>query len=226
MKKHWLRFLSAPLVLAFTLVSVPAYAAGHVGACAPQPKTRVEVQLLDPAPKIITTLSSRQINSKAQAHGLLRRGNVVLGLTQNAITVSMKINFSSYAKARGSCLNVPDVAVKFGHKQLNIQVPREYVRGSCQYTTVLKHEMQHVRVNRTGVRKYAKILKGDLQRAVARFNPGPVSSMQSGQARAQQVLKQVVARVTAQLNTEITAQHARIDQPGGAYDAAGVCGDW
>ena len=194
--------------------------------CAAQYSTLVEVRLIDPAPKVVTTSSLHQINSKAKAHGLLKRNNLVLGLTQSEVETSLNIGFRGYPQGDRTFLTVDRVDVSFGPSVLDIPVSKEYALGSCQYTTVLKHEMQNVRVNREGVRKYAKILKRDLAKAMTGFSPRVVRTMQSGQAEAQRVLQKVVNKLTTQFHKEIDAQHALIDKPGGAYDASGACGNW
>lgn len=194
--------------------------------CALQDSASVELRLIDPAPKLVRTSSLNQINSKAKAHGLLKRGNLVLGLTQSEVETSMNIQFRGFKQGGQTCLNVRRVEARFGHSVLTVQVPREYAKGSCQYTTVLKHEMEHVRVNREGVRKYARLLKRELEKALAWFNPRQVNSMKSGEVEAQRVLKRVVTKVTSQFHKEINAQHASIDKPGGPHDASGACRNW
>jgi len=217
-------------VLSFGAVIVTFAVLGASNAfgavCTKPVSASVEMRLFDPAPKLLRTSSLNQINSKAKAHGLLKRGNLVLGLTQSEIETSMHIRFSGYKQGGRMCLNVHRVEARFGHSVLNVQLPREYKQGSCQYTTVLKHEMEHVRVNREGVRKYARLLKRELEKSVAWFNPRQVRSMEAGQRDAQRALQNIVTKVTNKFRKEISAQHAAIDKPGGPYDASGACRTW
>lgn len=193
----------------------------------PTPKdAAVNLRLLDPAPKLSTTKNLKQINSKAKAHGLLRQGSLVLGLTQSEIQTAMNIRFQGYQQGGLTCLNVSQIDVSFGHRKLNILLPRDYARGTCQYKTVLKHEKEHVRVNREGVRKYGALLKRELERAQKKLNPMSVRDMKQGQVHVQRVLQQVVNKVTMQFNKDITAKHAAIDTPGSPYDATGACHSW
>ena len=222
MNRVYLHVFGAVLSASTVLGASTAWAA----MCALQDSASIELRLIDPVPKLVRTSSLNQINSKAKAHGLLKRGNLVLGLTQSEVETSMNIQFRGLKQGAQTCLNVRRVEARFGHSVLTVQVPREYAKGSCQYTTVLKHEMEHVRVNREGVRKYARLLKRELEKAVARFNPRQVNSMKNGQAEAQRVLKRVVAKVTSQFHKEINTQHASIDKPGGPYDASGACRNW
>lgn len=196
------------------------------GICAAQGAASVTVELIDPQPKLVRSSNLRQINSKAKSHGLLKRGNMVLGLTQSKVGTSMNMKFRGLNRGNVTCLSIDRVEASFGHKILNVLVPREYARASCQYNTVLKHEMEHVRVNREGVRKYAAVLRHELERVLGRFNPRQVVNMQVGQADAKRVMERTVRTVTAKFEKEINAQHALIDKPGGPYDASGACRTW
>jgi len=220
------KFICRAFGLAILIPVLSISSAAQAGVCTAQDGASVEVRLIDPAPRVVTSSSLKQINSKAKAHGLLKRGNLVLGLTQSEVETSMNIRYRGFNQGGRICLNVYRVEARFGHSRLNIQMPREYARGSCQYKTVLKHEMEHVRVNREGVRKYASTLKRELEKALARFNPRQVANMKTGQAQAQRILKKVVKSVTTRFHKEIDAQHALIDKPGGPYDASGACRSW
>lgn len=200
-------------------------AAAEAGICKPPDYAGVKVRLMDPAPTIKTS-NLKGINSKAKAHGLLKRGNMVLGLTQSEVETAMNMRFRGYRQGNVTCLNIERVEVRFGHSQLIVHIPREYARGTCQYNTVLKHEMEHVRVNREGVRKYARILKKELDRAVRKLNPKQVRTVEDGQAAMKRALEKTVRAVSRKFKKETRRQHAVIDKPGGPYDATGACRKW
>lgn len=205
--------------LSFTIPAVaqPCVAPNYAG---------VKVRLLDPSPQVSSAQNIKQINAKAKSHGLLKRGNLVLGLTQAEIQTTMDTRYLGAPQGSKICLNIERIEASFGHTALRVLVPREYARHSCQYKTVLKHEMEHVRINREGVRKYAKILKQELDQVVWRLNPQQVRAMKSGQKQIERQLQKVMQSVTARFNQEVRQQHAVIDKPGGPYDASGACRNW
>jgi len=214
------------LGLVVSMLMALGASSAHAVTCTPPDYAGVKVRLLDPQAKLMTSKNLKQINSKAQAHGLLKHGSLVLGLTQSQVETSMNMRFSGYTQGGVTCLNLARVDVRFGHSGLTVQLPSEYARGTCQYNTVLKHEMEHVRVNREGVRKYALILKRELDRAVVRLNPMQVKSLEKGQMKMKRAMEKVLASVTARFTKEINAKHAIIDKPGGPYDASGACRKW
>jgi hypothetical protein len=213
---------AACLVVALSWVATSARA----DVCPIPDGVRVNVRLLDPSPNVVVSSNLKQINSRAQAHGLLKRGSMVLGLTQSEVGTSMNMRFRGQGIGAITCISVDRIDASFGHSKLEVQLPKEYARGSCQYKTVLRHEMEHVRVNREGVRKYAQILKRALEKAVNHFNPRQTASMDSGQDAAKRILQKTVQGVVAAFNKDVNAQHALIDQPGGPYDANGACREW
>lgn len=210
------------VVLAALSSSGPAYAE----VCSVPNGVSVVVRLLDPKPNVMASSNLKQINSKAKAHGLSKQGSLVLGLTQSEVATSMNMRFRGQRIGLITCLNVDRIDASFGHSKLDVQLPKEYARGSCQYKTVLRHEMAHVRVNREGVRKYAQILKRALEKALSQFNPRQTANMQDEQEVAKATLQKTVEGVVAAFNKDINAQHAIIDQPGGPYDATGACRNW
>lgn len=213
------------ILIALAAVAWPTSQAQAL-TCKAQGAVKISVQTLDPAPKLNTRQNLKQINSKAKSHGLLKRGNMVLGLTQSEVSAAMRFYVSGPQGGGRACVNVDRVNATFGHKKLTILVPREYRRGSCQFKVVLQHENEHVRINREGVRKYAKILKRELVKVVRRLNPQHVSSLKQGQKQAERALQKVMKSVSARFNKEVRKQHARIDKPGGPYDASGACRKW
>ncbi|MBF0250872.1 MAG: hypothetical protein HQL35_09625 [Alphaproteobacteria bacterium] len=209
---------------AFLAALSPALSAS--AACPAPPAPDVRVELRDPEPRIVRTDGLNQINATAKTHGLWQKGSLVLGLTQGEVESSMNAHFQILAGRGGTCLNVTRVRAVFGNQRLDVKLPREYAPGSCQYDTVLSHEMAHVRVNREGVRKYAAILERELREAATRISPVHGNDQKDAEARAHEALKTVMESVGRRFESETHAQHETIDRPGGRYDAQGACRSW
>ncbi|MCW8915746.1 MAG: hypothetical protein OQK24_07815 [Magnetovibrio sp.] len=199
-----------------------------VGAatCEVPKKNVVHVRVLDPAAKVVQRETLNKINSKAKAHGLMKRNNLVLGLTHSEVETSMSMRLQHTRIGNMNCITIDEVKVRFGHKELDILVPREYAAGTCQYNVVMQHEKEHVRVNREGVRKYAKLMRRELEKVVARFNPRQASNVKAAQKEAKGILQKAMKRVGTKFQKEMKKKHAQIDKPGGPYDAAGMCKKW
>jgi hypothetical protein len=213
----------------FVLVTVAPFSAWAV-ACPVAPRPNVSVQVIDPPPTITTDKSLKMINASATGQGLVHKGSRALGTTQSEVEASMNMNFVAQKQRRGQgyifCMNTKLVTARFGHNKLIVNLPREYRRGSCQYNVVHRHEMAHVDVNRQGVRKYAVILKSELERELQRIGTLDVNTMGRGTQIFEKRLKAVVEAVTARFNAEIKGFHGRIDSLGSPYAADGACRSW
>lgn len=196
---------------------------------APQPGF-VRVKLIDPAPQVTTGKSLKQINASAAGHGLVGKGKRALGITESKLEASINVNFAGQnlqrAQTKTTCVSVTRVNARFGHKELVVSLPREYYQGTCKFNVVYRHEMAHVDVARRTVRKYASVLRRELEHEVQKNNPMNARTMKVGTAAYQKRLQAVVSSVGKRFEAEANALHAKIDAPGSAYAANGACQGW
>jgi len=196
---------------------------------APQPGV-VRVKLIDPAPQVTTGKNLKQINVSATWHGLVGKGKRALGITESELEASISINFVGQnlqrAQPQTTCLSVQSIDARFGHSKLVVSLPREYYQGTCEFNVVYRHEMAHVDVARRTVRKYAIVLRKELEREVQKNNPMNARNMKVGSAAYQKRLQAVVSSVGKRFEAEANALHAKIDAPGSAYAANGACKGW
>ena len=195
-------------------------------SCKAKSGVKVSVKLKDPKPKINHTKTLKYINNRAQHGGLRKANGLVLGLTHSAQISNLKFEFQVKTLGNRNCFNITNVNADFGHKELEVFIPREYHPGTCQYNTVMRHEKEHVRVNREGIRKYAKLLRKELEKAVYRYNPKQTKNPKTAQKEARNALGGAMRRVNKKFQNDITKKHAMIDKPGGPYDATGACRKW
>lgn len=186
----------------------------------------VSVQVIDPGPQITSTKSLDQINSMAGSHGLLKKGFRVLGMTQIDVQSGMQMEFQGQPTHGMLCVRVNKVQATFGLKRHFVHVPREYARGSCQYTVVMRHEMAHVDVNRRTVRKYAEIMKNEIRSMLRQGGAVPVRTMAEGQQIQTARIQAVVDRLNTAFNAELERLHGEIDAPNSRYAARDQCRSW
>lgn len=198
--------------------------------CPSSPHAKVRVKLIDPAPLVTSNKSLKQINASATGHGLVGKGKRALGITESKLESSFNINFVGQILQRGQtktmCLSASRIDVRFGHNKLVVSLPREYLQGTCKFNVVYRHELAHVDVARRSVRKYAILLRKELERTVQKNNPMNVRTMKVGQAAYQKRLRAVMTSISKRFEVETSALHAKIDAPGSAYAADGACRGW
>lgn len=220
------RIMSIGLVVLAVLGSPPAQAL----TCPAPPPAKVRVKLIDPAPRVTTNKNLKQINASASGHGLVGKGKRALGITESNLEASLNMNFVGQVLHRGqaktTCVSVSRINARFGHKKLVVSLPREYPQGTCKFNVVYRHEMAHVDVARRSIRKYAILLRQELERAAQKNNPMNVRTMQVGSAAYQKRLHAVMASLSKRFEAETTALHGKIDAPGSVYAADGACRGW
>ena len=198
--------------------------------CPTPSPAKVRVKLIDPAPRVTSNKNLKQINASATGHGLVGKGKRALGITESNLETSLNMNFVGEVLQRGqsktTCLSVSRIDARFGHKKLVVSLPREYRQGTCEFNVVYRHEMAHVDVARRSIRKYAILLRKELERAVQKNNPLNVRNMKVGSAAYQKRLNVVMSSVGKRFEAETKTLHAKIDASGSAYAADGACRGW
>ncbi len=212
------------LSLAVTVLGAgaPAGAAG----CPRVSDPNVSVRVVDPGPRVISTKSLQQIGAMAGSHGLMRKGFRVLGITTIKIDSGINVRYQGTPVSNGVCVHVKSVTVRFGLKNHYVHVPREYPRDTCKFRVVLRHEMEHVDVNRRTVRKYALILKNEVRSALRRNGAIGAPDMTRGQNALTALVQQKLDEVTARFVDERTALHAAIDDPKSKNIELQKCSGW
>lgn len=214
-------------VLGVLLVAAPLEALAATPVVCPQVAApAVSVRVVDPGLSISSTKSLAQINTMAGSHGLAKAGFKVLGMTEIKIDSGVSVRFQGQRNTSGLCVHVSKVDVRFGLKTHAVHVPREYARGSCQFNVVMRHEMAHVNVNRSTVRKYADILKNEMRSLLRRTGAVAVASMAEGQSAQTATIQSILDDVSVRFNGELDRLHAAIDAPGSKYEAGEQCRGW
>ena len=211
------------MALASLALGLPSAA---FAACARIPAANISVQVMDPGPRVVSTKSIKQINAMAGSHGLNKAGFRVLGMTQIATEMDIKVRFKGQPTGTSVCVSVTNLNVNYGLKNHFVHVPREYARGSCQFRFVMRHEMAHVDVNRRTVRKYATALKNEVRSVLRRTGAIAAPTMAQGQNAQTAVVQKVLDDINARFNAELNTLHAAIDQPNGKYAAKNQCQGW
>ena len=84
---------------------------------------------------------------------------------QSVRVVSRRLNDGHY------CIWATDVVARVGTPETDVFVAANYPEGSCEYTVVVDHESQHVRISREVIQAYAPRLGAALRSLVRRTFP-------------------------------------------------------
>ncbi|MGI9507276.1 MAG: hypothetical protein ACR2RE_29900, partial [Geminicoccaceae bacterium] len=133
-----------------------------------------------------------------------------------------------YRKAQGGghCVALAEANFAVGYDDITIYISSEYPEGSCEYTSILAHEQEHVRINREILRAYEGKFKDALRRVLQ--GKKTIFAHQKEEARSAYVLelrrqlKSVVAEMAAARNRK----NGAIDTQDNYRRVLAQCDNW
>ena len=230
-------FRNPPLAVAATLLLIlslllPGFAppaqAGLCPALKIKPKVRLEAELGEP--RILRSLDPRDMKKLVQKYerNLHRTRGRPLGLTVAPFTGNIATSFRySRVQGGGHCVWLVAATVTIGFKDLTVYLNRDYAPGSCQYETVLTHEMEHVNLSRDTVRKYLPKLRAKLLMVV---RGKPYIRVLGGRRQARDayilLLQQQLRGTLNEMEAERRRKNKKIDTRASYQELSTKCAEW
>lgn len=218
--------LSALLLL---LPLVAGQARAQQGADCPPSRTPIKLNFktLQPTPVHNHRLTIQGIANLLRLQGgAPPSGARALGVTVTKTMFEVQGGSAAVRRGAGFCAYLTSVDVDFGWRRVEVYVPSEFPKGTCEYNTVIDHENQHVAINRALLREFAPRMRARIEAILARTPPVFVRRPE-GSADA------AVAGLHAQLSgmlKEFEALHAQrnaaIDSPANYKALTAMCKDW
>lgn len=135
------------------------------------------------------------------------------GLMNGEISVNTNVTFgwSTQGRNQETCYWYDQIQVRM-HIDPTILVASDHPQGTCMHSSILEHEMKHIKVDRKVLQKYKDLIESDLNRVVAKVGTiGPVSKGSSDKIRERMmavVEKTVATRTQAMYAERRTLQQA------------------
>ena len=193
-------------------------------ACPARGTPVVNVELVDPEPRLLPPLSARQLRVEAggSADGPFPHH---LGLTVSRVEWRSEITVRSRGAQGGPVCAVPaELRIRLLHAEHGIRLAREVPPGGCLAGEVLAHERRHAEVNRRTLREAATELRG-VARAWAGRAETRAADVNAAAIALQAELAQVLEPALARLRTAREAGHAAIDTSDEYRRLGRVCPD-
>jgi len=139
-------------------------------------------------------------------------GRLHLGVTIVRLGFAVSAEYALASGPAGVCIRPTRIRLTLRHALHHVMIANEVPAGGCLFQEVLKHEMQHVAINRETLAAYAPRVR----RAVARWAATAVIRAESGDAAAR-ALRQGAATaaqpVLQRLYEARRVRHGRHDSP-------------
>jgi hypothetical protein len=143
------------------------------------PSVRFEVKLGDIAYHNDRGRSEFQrLSPKAAALGAQW---VTSGLTVDEIKLNLSVEVTAMRRADGRyCVALGAAAGSLGYDAIHVFIDRRYRPGSCQYQSILDHELKHVVVHAEAVRRYGAAMEARLRETSGSYGAFVAPSPQAG----------------------------------------------
>ncbi len=109
------------------------------------------------------------------------------------------------------CTELNSVEANFGYNTIDVYIDRKYKFGSCQYNSILDHEMLHLNVFQETLKTFAPSIRTKLRETIDRIEPVVTSKSQVGldilQSRIENTLKPLIKKI----NKVLIKRNAELD---------------
>lgn len=217
--------LAPTVALAMMLLLTPWVRAG-APQC-PQP-TRItsSVNLVLPEPRLRTDVSFAQLRSLGgsayRPHGA--EGMHTVGLARSQLRTSVTFSKLTLNGAGGACSRVTHIQARIALENLEVIVAREIPRGTCGWTVVRAHEMEHVSIDRRVLTRLRPRIRSYLIEAAVQLGPVRGRSAEEAGAHIRRYLEEALDQVMRGIEKQRHDAHARLDTLDEYTRLSTVCG--
>lgn len=209
-----------------TALPRPAEAASP--GCQDGAPPQVVVQPVDGPVTYEFGLSAAQIAGLAGSAAPNHAGMIVRGLTTAEFSAQVAVRTRAYEARGGWCIAPSEVTVTIGFPRgMKVYVQREFPPGTCQHQAVLRHEHEHVRINRAALVDFLDAFRRVATAAAAHpAYPVLVRDTQQATDAAAAAIRAAVTSVAQSMGRSRDEQHALLDGPDSKAETQRACGSW
>jgi len=219
-------YLVPAFLLATAGFAATADDASAAGCRAPRNSSDFEVRVdIDTGRPIVYNQLSKSELGTSNLHG---RNHQILGNTQSGLELRWSINYQVSNWRNVYCVWAASADVKLSYQQLDINIAREYLPGSCEYEAVLDHENEHVEVAQRVMRPYAR----QIQQALTSLDiptaraAAVVNSPEDARTEIEAAFQRTLQPVRDQLVRALKQQQSYVDSPENYRRTAQRCQNW
>ena len=209
--------VGGPVLAAMLLYAAGALAAPTACTSLPSVTTKVEVDVDAPGEPEMAAASTEEIQRLARRSDRSQAGEAVTrGLTSSETQATARYELIERTLSDGGkCTALSKISAHLAVPKLTIRIDRRYHPGSCEYSAILDHEQEHVRITRETLKHWEDRIRRQLESAVKSWRDRWLPS--SGQQRIKAAIDHAIADLVRQIQADADRQHAAIDTPA-AYE--------
>jgi hypothetical protein len=206
-----------------------AAASAAPDACTPLTpvSTKIEVNVEAPGEPAIRAASAEEIQRLARRFGRSQADDeaVTRGLTSSEIQAAARYELLEQTLPEsGRCTALSKITAQFAIPTATIRIDRRYRPDSCEYSAVLEHEQEHVRITRETLQRWEDRIRQQLESAVTSWRDRWLPAAVEREIKA--AIDHAIADLVRQIQADADRQHAAIDVPAAYEDVGRRCSGW
>jgi hypothetical protein len=178
---------------------------------------------------VTANLSRDQLQSLQSRRGGtgIRAGWQPIGLTLADVQMHTQVQIQAVPAGRGRyCARLTAVEATMGVDRIDVFVANRYRPGSCQYESVLEHEMRHVAIFRDAVQRFAPAVRRRLEETARALPAVSAPSADEAAKRLQARLQRQVQPIFKEMNRAIDRANQLLDSPENYAREQTRCPSW
>jgi hypothetical protein len=188
--------------------------------------TKIDVNVETPGEPAIRAASAEEIQRLARRFGRSQADEAVTrGLTSSEIQATARYELLEQTSPKsGRCTALSKVTARFAIPTATVRIDRRYRPGSCEYSAVLEHEQEHVRITRETLQRWEDRMRQQLASALTSWRDRWLPAAVEREIKA--AVDHAIANLVRQIQADADRQHAAIDMPAAYENVRRRCSGW
>ncbi len=149
------------------------------------------------------------------------------GLTKAKEEYSLRLSSRTFDLGSGRyCIVLDKINLGLGYREMKVYVNRKYLRGTCEYDSILRHENIHVRINHEAMDYHAPRIFQQLKQYANSIGPLYTSSPEQTTKQLKQLLSKKMTQLHKPMVSERRRRHGEIDTRDNYLSEQARCTNW
>lgn len=198
------------------------------GRCEPQDARRIKVDVTQDMGRVFFDHSKSQAQLKRMSGKKVSKAWLVNGLTKRTYTTQSNARFVMRPTGSGGyyCVRLSSVDLTVGLGRIDVYVANKYRKNTCAFQAIMRHEREHVEINRRVLRRVMGRIEDQVRTAVYRFKPFSTRSQAEARDKLSTYFKKALEPLYRKLDNDANLENARIDTEQSYKYLRGQCDQW
>ncbi len=175
----------------------------------PDPKIKVKLARKEPAFHHDKSIASLTKFSNKSSEDIYTSSHRTLGVTVTRPDVKARMQY--YASGNKNCFFLSEYEVSATFTSFHVYVAKEYRNGGCAYNAILKHENQHVAIEKQQMEAFVQRLRASLKEVEPKLKNISASSEKGLDAAVSKLMTPIFKKEGASYRAKSAKENGKID---------------